>query len=509
MIKNNTSLRIMFLGTGSDAGKSIIATGFCRILYRMGYKTAPFKAQNMALNSFVTMDGKEMGRAQVTQAYAANIQPDCDMNPILLKPSGNNTTQVIVHGKVFRNLSAKNYYNMKNDLFPEVMESYTNLSKKYNAIVLEGAGSASEINLKDNDIVNIYMAKKIHSPVIIVADIDRGGVFASIIGTMKLFSRKERKLVIGFIINKFRGDKRLFYDGVNFIERKTKRPVFGIIPYFNDICIPEEDSVQLQLGNKGKKSSNALVKIAVIHLPYISNYTDFDPFEIEKGVSLSYIRSPEMIDDSTVVIIPGTKNTIEDLLWLKEKGFKNALKTHIDKGKTLVGICGGYQMLGRWIEDPYHIESNTNKVKGLGFIEISTVLNKQKTLSRVKGVSLIKDLKNHDKSIQVEGYEIHMGKTKMIHGINPSFKIIKDSSFSNEYYDGAVLENGKVWGTYLHGLFENDDFRYRFLEINGRNRSKKINYKKYLDDQYNKLADLIEKNVDVNRILDIAKSSSF
>ncbi len=507
IMKRQSPIQIMFLGTGSDVGKSIMAGGFGRILYRQGYRVAPFKAQNMALNSFVTMNGDEMGRAQVFQAAACGLFPHSDMNPVLLKPTGESNTQVIVQGKVFGNQTAKHYYDIKNRIMPYVLESYNRLKTQYEALILEGAGSLTEINLKKYDIVNIQMAKLAGAPVVVVADIDKGGVFASLVGTMKLLSRKERSLIIGFIINKFRGSKELFTDGIQIIEKLTKRPVFGVVPYFQDIHLPEEDSVALQHGKKGRKIEKALVKIAVIHLPYISNYTDFDPFEVEDGVSIWYARKPEEIEESSIVIIPGTKNTIEDLLWMKNQGFEDALRKHVKGGNTLIGICGGYQMLGRVIEDPFQIESNHKKIQGLWLLDIDTTMEKEKKLTRVRALCNLEGFNNKSqKKIELEGYEIHMGSTRKNAPLKPSFTIIKENNQDRHYDEGARSENGKVWGTYLHGLFENDDFRTLFLKMHGRNRNHKIAYKTYLDHQFDKLADIIESNVDTQKIIRIAQS---
>jgi len=497
----------MFLGTGSDVGKSIITAGFCRILRRHGYSVSPFKAQNMALNSFVTMEGKEMGRAQVMQAYAAQILPHSDMNPVLLKPSGQAITQVIVQGKVMTTASAKGYYQMKDLLFTSVLESYHRLAENYNALVLEGAGSTTEMNLKKGDIVNIEMAKKVHAPVIIVADIDKGGIFASLIGTMKLLTRKEKKLVIGFIINKFRGDPSLFSDGIRFLERKTGKPVFGVLPYFTDIRLPEEDSVALQQGKKGSIKQGAAVRIAVIHLPFISNYTDFDPLEIEDSVSVTYTHEPQDIPESTVVIIPGTKNTIEDLCWLKSSGFEEAFQRHIKIGKSLIGICGGYQMLGKYIEDPHEVETNLKRAEGLGFLDIHTILEREKTLTRVQGSCRIEEINSKkSRGIPVKGYEIHMGITQRAKGIKPAFDLREENNTAAQVHeDGAVSKDQKVWGTYLHGIFENDEFRYHFLKAHGKTSEKRFAYNDYLISQYDHLADLIEKNIDVRAILATAE----
>jgi adenosylcobyric acid synthase len=505
-MEKNNPLQLMFLGTGSDVGKSVIAAGFCRILLRHGYRVSPFKAQNMALNSFVTMDGREMGRAQVMQAYAAGVLPDSDMNPILLKPSGQTMTQIIVQGRVLKNESAQGYYGMKKLLLPKILQSYERLRAQYNAIVLEGAGSTAEMNLKERDIVNIEMAKRVQAPAVLVADIDKGGVFASIIGTMNLLTRKEKRLITGFIINKFRGDPTLFTDGIDFIQRKTRKPVFGLVPYFTDIHLPEEDSVALQHGRKGTADRNAIVRIVVIHLPFISNYTDFDPFEIEESVSLLYTRNPKDIKGCSIVIIPETKNTIADLIWLKEKGFDTALKRHIIDGKTVVGICGGYQMLGNYVEDPYGVETSLKKTEGLGILNINTVLDKEKTLTRVDAISGLTDINNScSRPIQVRGYEIHMGKTKRLSRLSPSFQLLNNDGGEPIHDDGAVSEDGQIWGTYLHGLFENDDFRYYFLKVHGRNDAKKFHYADHLNSQYDKLADLIEETVDVRSVLRAAE----
>jgi len=506
-MKKYSPLQIMFLGTGSDVGKSVIAGGFCRILYKQGYKVAPFKAQNMALNSFVTMDGREMGRAQVFQAMAAGIPPESDMNPVLLKPSGSSSSQIIVQGKVFGDATSINYYNMIEQIFPRVLESYSRLKEKYNALVLEGAGSTAEINLKKSDFVNIQMAKTVQAPAVIIADIDRGGVFASLIGTMNLLTRKEKKLIIGFIINKFRGDKTLLEDGIKFIERKTKRPVFGVVPYFQDIHLPEEDSVALQRGKKGSIKDNEEVRIAVIHLPFISNYTDFDPFEAEEKVSLIYARQPDEIVKSSVVIIPGTKNTIEDLIWMEKNGFVRALKKHVKEGKTLIGICGGYQMLGNSIKDPYGVESKHKKIRGLSFLNIDTVLEKEKKLIRIQGKCRISGINSMDNGdITVEGYEIHMGTSRKISSLKPCFTITLRNAVPENYNDGSISEDEKVWGTYIHGLFENDDFRTLFLAVHGRKASRIFRYRSYLETHFDKLTSLIEENVDVQRIINIAKS---
>jgi adenosylcobyric acid synthase len=501
-MKKNPPLQIMFLGTASDVGKSVIAAAFCRILFRKGYSVSPFKAQNMALNSFVTMDGKEMGRAQVFQAYAAGVLPDADMNPVLLKPASKTRTQVIVQGKVQNSSTAQEYYSMHERVVPAIMESFHRLRERFDAIVLEGAGSLTELNLKKKDVVNLPMALAAGSPVVIVADIDRGGVFASCVGTMKLLSRREKKLVIGFIINKFQGDKTLFADGVKIIEKLTRKPVLGVVPFFRDIHLQEEDSVALHMGKKGKKTRTATVRIGVVNLPYISNYTDFDPLEAEDDVSLHYTQNPDELEEMSVVIIPGTKNTVEDLLWLIDRDFEQALERHVHSGKTLVGICGGFQMLGNTIEDPLGIETDKPKVKALGYLDVSTVLQPNKTLSQVKAHCLLKRMKTaRGTSVEVEGYEIHMGKSTLGSGASPAFAVKPEAENETEYGDGAFSASFPVWGTYIHGLFENDDFRAAFLHMHGGKHIEKFCYREYLNEQFDRLADLVSANVEVDRII--------
>jgi adenosylcobyric acid synthase len=505
-MKEKTPLQVMFLGTASDVGKSVIAAAFCRILHRKKYAVAPFKAQNMALNSFVTMDGREMGRAQVFQAYAAGILPDVDMNPVLLKPASDTKTQVIVHGKVQKSSTAQEYYSIRHRIEPAIMESYHRLRERFDAIVLEGAGSLTELNLKNKDVVNLPMARAAGSPVVIVADIDRGGVFASCIGTMNLLTRSEKKLVIGFIINKFRGDKTLFAEGVKIIEKLTKKPVFGVVPFFRDIHLQEEDSVALHLGKKGRAKSAASVRIGVVHLPYISNYTDFDPLEAEDDVSLCYIQKPDELEEISVAIIPGTKNTIEDLLWLRNQGFEQALKRHVNAGKSLVGICGGFQMLGKTVKDPWGVETSRPEVRALGYLDVSTVLDQEKTLKQVKAQCLLKGTRTAcGKAIKVNGYEIHMGKTTLGCGVSPAFIVQPEGHNTAQYGDGAFSSSLPVWGTYIHGLFENDDFRAAFLRMHGGKQIERFSYREYLDEQFNRLADLVSANVDVERIIERAK----
>jgi len=492
----------MVQGTGSHVGKSVLVTALCRIFHRQGYRVAPFKAQNMALNSFVTRDGGEMGRAQVVQAEAAGIEPTVDMNPVLIKPQTDIGAQVIIHGKVVGNFSAVEYHNYKREALNAVRESYKRLKKCNELIVIEGAGSPAEINLKKNDIVNMRVARMAHAPVILVADIDRGGVFASLVGTMHLLTPRERAMVKGFVINKFRGDSTLLTSGLRAIKRRTGVKVLGVVPYFKDIYIPDEDSIALE--KKPVNSAGNGLTIAVIKLPHISNFTDFDPLEREPGVTVHYIEPTDRIGDHDVLIIPGSKNTIEDLNFLKRSGYVEDLQRLKEKGSTIVGICGGFQMLGRIIKDPGAVESTFGSIAGLGFLDIETMFSKKKATFQVEAEEIIR---NGEEQLPetIRGYEIHMGRTKLMSG-KPLFKITKKSGKRCSHFDGAVSHDGKVWGTYMHGIFENDGFRRRFIGKSSRGAmpspegKSAFAYATYKESQFDALADLITESLDMNYI---------
>lgn len=491
---------IQICGTGSGVGKSIISAALCRIFLEDGFSVAPFKAQNMSLNSFVTEDGGEMGRAQVVQAQACRIAPHVDMNPVLIKPTADAKAQVIVQGRPKAFLSAASYVRHKNRIFKKVADSFNRLKKAHDIIVIEGAGSPAEVNLKKHDIVNLRMSAFSGAAVILVGDIDRGGVFASIVGTLELLDPDERKRIKGFIINKFRGDKRLLAEGLSFLERRTKKPVLGVVPYFKDIRIPEEDSVALEERGhraKGIEQRAKVIDVAVIKLPHISNFTDFDALENEPDVKLSYIDNSSQLDGPDMIIIPGTKNTIEDLLWLKRTGLaKHLLSTLNSKlSAILIGICGGYQMLGEFIYDPHGIESSLKSVEGLGLLPIATELAPDKTLSQVKAKELATGL-------DVFGYEIHHGRTKYLASCERAFEIV-----GTKRLDGAKDKSGRIWGTYIHGLFDNHIYRRGFLN---RLRKKKSlhplpcdeNYFS-VDDELNKLASLVRENINIKLLYKI------
>lgn len=431
---------IMFQGTSSHVGKSILTTALCRIFFREGKKVAPFKAQNMALNSFVTADGLEMGRAQVAQAEAANIFPQVEMNPVLLKPTGNSSSQVIIFGKPAGVMSAADYHkNFSLKAFDAVKLALKNLEKNFDTIVIEGAGSPAEINLKSHDIVNMRVAKLLNAPVILVADIDRGGALASIVGTLELLDEEEKNLVKGIVINKFRGDVNLFLPAVDFLENKTKKPVLGIIPFIEKIGIDDEDSVSLD----EKISKSAELKIAVVRLGKISNFTDFDSLAGEPDVNLFYAKNPSELDDADLIILPGSKNTSEDLIFLRENNFTEKILSLARKNIPVIGICGGFQMLGEKIFDPDKTESNFTELDGLKLLPIQTTFSKNKFTRQIKITEenfIFLDKKISAKNLV--GYEIHSGVTD---------------------FDGKILARKNIFGTYVHGIFDNDKFRRDIL----------------------------------------------
>lgn len=491
---------IQVCGTGSGVGKSVIVAGLCRIFLQDGFKVAPFKAQNMSLNSFVTREGGEIGRAQAMQAEACRLEPSVDMNPVLLKPTSDTGSQVILRGKPVGNMSAVKYKGYKGRAGAEALRSFKRLKSDFEIIVIEGAGSPAEVNLKSHDIVNMKMAAAAGAPVILVGDIDRGGVFAWLIGTLDLLTKSEQKMVKGFIINKFRGDKRLLKSGIDFLEKRTGIEILGVIPYFKDIKIPEEDSVALEErrpaagdGRQGAKK----VDIAVIKLPYTSNFTDFDALESEADVRLRYISDSDGLNGANVIIIPGTKNTIKDLIWLRRSGLAAKILSALDSKPqaVLIGICGGYQMLGRVIYDSEKVESSLTEIEGLGLLPIGTAFGPEKVLSQTEAVEI-------GTGIELEGYEIHHGRTVNLEACDPVFKI-RDQKRT----DGTRIENGRIWGTYLHGVFDNAVFRRNFLnEARGRIGLGPLpagDGRFKLDDELDKLAELVRGNIDMKLLYKI------
>ncbi|MEM6629306.1 MAG: cobyric acid synthase [Bacteroidota bacterium] len=477
---------IMIVGTGSDVGKSWITTGVCRWLKNHGFHPSPFKAQNMSLNSFSTPDGLEIGRAQAVQAEACKVAPMVEMNPILLKPSSVNKSQVVLYGKPIGDQTAKEYFSHnKNDLFEKAKKAFHTLYDTFNPIVMEGAGSISELNLKHRDIVNMRMARAANACVYLVADIDKGGVFGSVYGTIALLEPWEKELIKGIIINKFRGDYSLFEDGRKMLEGLTGIPVLGVLPYASEIILEEEDSVALNY--KKTSSEKGKLNVAVVHLHYLSNYTDFQAMEQEPLINLYYTRDWKELEKADVIIIPGTKNTIEDLVALKEDGVTEIIQNLYGK-IPIIGICGGYQMMGRWIEDPFEVESNRGKEMGMGLFDITTTLTQEKTVVQQNFT-----FKNYDTNCL--GYEIHMGETRV-----PQHKQLNMINGSPEgYFDGD-----KSWGTYLHGILDNQVVVNEMLQLKNKEAQAK-NYFSFKEEQYNKLADWIDQHLDMDTIIKNSK----
>ena len=479
----STMKPIMFVGTGSDVGKSIIAAGFCRILKQDGFSPAPFKAQNMALNSFVTPEGLELGRAQAVQAEACGIDCHTNMNPVLLKPTSDKSSQIILHGKPIGDQSAKEYFlgNNKENLFQEAQNAFSSLSKKHQPIVMEGAGSISELNLKHRDIVNLRMAQFADACVYLVADIDKGGVFGSVYGTIALLEDWERKLVKGIIINKFRGDISLFKEGRKKLEELTGIPILGVVPYAKDIYIEDEDSVALE--QKSNLANTDKINVAVILLPHISNYTDFNLLERDERVNLFYSREADEIEKADIVILPGTKNTISDLQFLRKTGLAQSVLKAVDSNKKVIGICGGYQMMGEEVNDPYHVEGKIEHLPGLGIFPIKTSLAKEKTTEQ-------REFKFKNIDTPCQGYEIHMGTSET----QTSLSLLQTSDGENEGY----LLNETCWGTYMHGILDNqvviDDL------IGSISTKEPQSYADFKNENFNKLADVLRDSLDVDKI---------
>ena len=485
---------IMLQGTSSHVGKSVLTAALIRCLKNRGFRVAPFKAQNMALNSAVAHDGGEIGRAQALQAEAAGLPPSVHMNPILLKPTGDSQSQVIVQGRVFATMSAGEYHAFKKEALRYVLESYSKLAETNDIIVIEGAGSPAEVNLRENDIANMGIAEAVESPVLLIGDIDRGGVFASIVGTLELLEYKERERIKGLIINKFRGDKALLDPGIEFLQNRTGKQVVGVVPYFS-LNLPDEDSVSLEARYGGSEEGSGNVKVAVMKLPRVSNFTDFDPFKGDSNVDLRFITTPEELSGADLLILPGTKSTLSDLFWMKTRGFGPAIKEHLAKGGMVAGICGGFQMLGRSIKDPYGVESGPAEGSGLGLLEASTVLGKVKLTFEVSAIA-----RYRDRDYEVQGYEIHMGET-MVKG-QPSSKVLDRNGKPVYFPEGAMSADGMVWGTYIHGIFDNDLFRGALLSSFKKGAAAEARpFREAKADSIASLATIFERNVDMHAVL--------
>jgi adenosylcobyric acid synthase len=500
---------LMILGAGSDVGKSLLVAGLCRLFRQEGVRVAPFKAQNMALNSFITPEGGEMGRSQVVQAQAAGLVPHVDMNPILLKPTTGVGAQVIVHGKVLRNFTSEDYYRLKPMLVRRVMASFRRLAREYELIILEGAGSAVELNLRKSDVVNFSMAKKAGAAAVLVADIDRGGVFAATIGSFGLLTRTERRLLKGFIINRFRGDPGLFREGVEIIEKRTARPVLGVVPFFPDLALPEEDSVPLERpGRVFDFSASDRLAVGVVRLPHISNYTDFLPLEQDSRVALSYLDHRDRLAGLNLVILPGTKNTISDLIYLKETGLAGDIKEHARRGGRVLGICGGYQMLGEEVRDPEGLEGEPREEQGLGLLPVVTTLRGEKTTTQVQA----KVAGLPGRALTVTGYEIHLGVTEVRGAGGPALILTSRNSQPEAVPDGWVSESGLIMGTYVHGLFDADGFRQAFVlallgsEPGSPEDFPGWSYQAFQEAQFDRLAQNLRRHLDLARLWKLIRS---
>lgn len=479
---------IMVQGTMSGAGKSLLAAALCRIFRQDGYRTAPFKSQNMALNSYVTRDGLEMGRAQVMQAEAAGLEPDVRMNPILLKPSSDTGSQVIVNGEIRGQMSAVEYFRYKKQLIPEIMKAYRELEQQYDIIVLEGAGSPAEINLREDDIVNMGMAELADAPVLLAGDIDRGGVFAQLYGTCELLRPEEKARIKGLIVNKFRGDREILEPGLQMLEERVHIPVVGVVPYVY-VDVDDEDSLAPRLN---RKKAEKVIDIAVIRLPRLSNFTDFSPLESHPALGVRYVKTPEELGQPDLIILPGTKNTMDDLVWLRESGLEALVRKANAAGTPVLGVCGGYQMLGEELKNPNHTEGDLDQLKGMGLLPIRTVFSEQKTRTRCQAEVQAAPFAG----ARLDGYEIHMGETE-VNG-SPFCRL------SSGQPDGCI--RGNVCGTYLHGLFDTGELTERLAQYLAERKGISIadltplSHSAYVQKQYDILADTVRGSLDMDAV---------
>lgn len=503
---------LMVQGTTSDAGKSTLVAGICRLLARQGIKVAPFKPQNMALNSAVTIDGGEIGRAQALQAVACYLEPHTDFNPILLKPSSDTGTQIIVHGKALTTLEASAFFGPKSKDYKAmalgaVLESFERLTGQYQTIVVEGAGSPAEINLREGDIANMGFAEAVDCPVIIIADIDKGGVFAHLVGTLALLSESEQARVKGFVINRFRGDISLLQSGLDWLEAYTQKPVLGVLPYLHDLHLDAEDA----LISSPTKGANSRLKVRVLVYPRISNHTDFDPLRLHPDIDFDYVSLQTQaaihathLPAADVLILPGSKNVRADLAFLRQQGWDKDIATHLRYGGKVLGICGGYQMLGQSIADPLGIEDSAGDTTGLDYLPLSTELKAEKQLRRVRG-----ELTLLGQKVAVKGYEIHCGESSYLiprlEQTNAPLQLIPDST-SMSFADGLQSDDGQILGTYLHGLFDSSDACQLILRWAGLNDAKAIDINQIREQQLDRLADVLAEHLDMQKLQPILEA---
>lgn len=477
---------LMVQGTTSDSGKSTLVAGLCRVLLRRGISVVPFKPQNMALNSAVTCDGGEIGRAQAVQAQAAGLEPHTDMNPVLLKPNSDVGAQVIVHGHAVSDMNATSYHRYKCIAMSAVLESYDRLSKQFETVLVEGAGSPAEINLRERDIANMGFAEAVDCPVLLIADIDRGGVFAHLVGTLELLSPSEQRRVKGFVINRFRGDLSMLQSGLEWLERHTGKPVLGVLPYLHGLHLEAEDALTTSTTAKEKNS----VTIVVPALPHISNHTDFDPLRHHPQVNLLFSGPGEEPPPADLLILPGSKNVRSDLAWLGEGCWKQYIHRHLRYGGKLIGICGGFQMLGKTIHDPDGLEGRAGSNDALALLDMESTLMREKQLHNRKGALFIND-------VPVSGYEIHMGISSGQALNRPAV------SFSDGQYDGAVSEDDQILGTYLHGLFEQAEACQQILNWAGLKESRQSDYLALREANIERLADTLEEHIDLQQLFQL------
>jgi len=485
---------LMIQGTTSDAGKSTLVAALCRVFANQGIKVAPFKPQNMALNSAVTNDGGEIGRAQALQATAAKVEPETDFNPILLKPNSDTGAQVIIHGKAISNMEAGKYHDYKKVAMDAVITSHERLAKRFDLLLVEGAGSPAEINLRENDIANMGYAEKVDCPVIIIADIDKGGVFAHLVGTLALLSESEQARVKGFVINRFRGDISLLQGGLDWLEQYTGKPVLGVLPYLHDLTLDAEDAVAIN-----NNVTHATINIAILLVPHISNHTDFDALRLHPNINVNYIRHTQVIPDVDLIILPGSKNVLGDLTFLINEGWDNQIKRHLRYGGKVLGICGGMQMLGNIIYDPEGVESSLKRVSGLALCDFETTLTSQKVLSKVTAT-----LKLNNRQTLCSGYEIHAGVSK---GNALKTPLITFSQHPNGFKtDGFISDDNAIAGTYLHGLFDEPNATMEILKwVKPDLNIDPISIDTHREQQLARLATMCETHLDIAQITSIYK----
>ncbi|MCS7293935.1 MAG: cobyric acid synthase [Chloroflexota bacterium] len=489
---------LMVQGTASSVGKSVLVTALCRVFAQEGIRVAPFKAQNMSLNAAVTKDGREIGRAQAAQAEAAGVDPTGDMNPILLKPEGNGRCQVIVQGRMWAEAPALGAPDYAAVLWPYVVESLERLRKEYELVVIEGAGSPAEVNLRATDLANMRVAREFGAPVILVGDIDRGGVLAHIVGTLELLLPEERALVRGLLINRFRGDLGLLAPGLSFLEQRTGKPVLGVVPYLEDLRVAPEDSVELERRPRAK--TGPALDVAVVRLPKVSNFDEFDALEAEPNVQLRFVSTPQELRSAEVIILPGSKATCPDLRWLHESGMAATIRRRAAEGAYVIGICGGFQMLGEYVFDPDRVESELPAERGLGLLPLVTAMASEKVTRRVEGIVRGgRGILGAAEGYEFQGYEIHVGQTKFRRDVDRPL-LLRDGAAWRP--DGALDATGRVFGSYVHGLFENDGLRHGVLRAVRAEVSGWVPFRR--DSEYDRLAEAVRRSVDLEQIKRIA-----